>query len=249
MAPVIFSGTKEKWLPLYHELKAMTQQALGTFEERETQAAVVWKKHTSFAEIAAKKDCLVIAFARTSECDDMSPVKIIRTSKNRVVHYYEAADRVNFPWFVEQIGEAYLLTGQDKKTAVKRREPLPDFSTIDEYIALFAWDTQKIMQNVRAAIRTAVPCAVEKISWNMPTFYNNGNIMHFAAAKSHLGIYPGAEALVHFKNKISDYESTKGAIRFPFAKPVPCDLIAEIAVWANARLNETKPKKPPIRKN
>ena len=237
---MIFSGSKEKWLPLYHELKSMTERALGAFEEHEMQAAVVWKKNTGFAEIAAKKDSLVIAFARAAECDDMSPVKIVRTSKNRVVHYYEVSGGTNFPWFVEQIGGAYLLTGQDKKPAAKKREPLPDFSTIDEYIAMFALDAQKIMQDVRAAIRKAVPDVVEKISWNMPTFYSNGNIIHFAAAKAHLGIYPGPEALVHFQNKIKEYESSKGTIRFPFSKPVPCDLIAEIAVWCNARLNSKK---------
>lgn len=65
----------------------------------------------------------------------------------------------------------------------------------------------------------------------MPTFWKKQNIIHFAAFKNHIGIYPGAEAVVHFADRLTDYKNSKGAIQFPLQKPLPLDLIAEIAKW------------------
>ena len=73
--------------------------------------------------------------------------------------------------------------------------------------------------------------AKEKISWSMPTYWKGVNIIHFAASKKHLGLYPGGEATNVFADKLKDYDVSKGTIRFPYNKPLPKELIAEIAAW------------------
>jgi uncharacterized protein YdhG (YjbR/CyaY superfamily) len=103
-----------------------------------------------------------------------------------------------------------------------------DYSTVDEYIALFPLDTQKILKKIRRTIREAAPEAVEKISWRMPTFHQKENLVHFAAMKKHIGFYPGAEGVAAFSAELGDYKISKGAIQFPFAKPIPYELIAQI---------------------
>jgi len=105
--------------------------------------------------------------------------------------------------------------------------------TVDEYIAAQPEAVQPILKAVRAAIRDVLPDAREKISWRMPTFYRDKNIIHFAAFKNHLGIYPGDEGVRHFTDRIRDYKSSKGAIQFPYDQPVPLQLIAEIAKWCD----------------
>ena len=102
------------------------------------------------------------------------------------------------------------------------------FGSIDEYIATFPEETQKILQEIRAAIKAAAPEAVEKISYQMPTFFLNGNLIHFAAFKNHIGVYPTPSGTEAFKTELSVYESGKGSIRFPIDQPMPLKLISEI---------------------
>jgi uncharacterized protein YdhG (YjbR/CyaY superfamily) len=104
----------------------------------------------------------------------------------------------------------------------------PAYNTIDEYIALFPDHVGEILERVRSTIRKAAPDAKEKISWQMPTFWQTENLIHFAAAKNHLGLYPGDDAVHVFAEKLREYKTTKGAIQFPFSKPIPYDLIEEI---------------------
>ena len=113
------------------------------------------------------------------------------------------------------------------------------FESIDEYIATFPSDVQKILQGLREVIKEAAPMAVEKISYQMPTFYLNGNLVHFAAFKNHIGFYPAPSGIEAFKNDLSKYEGSKGAIRFPKDQPLPYDLIRRIVVY---RVNENLKK-------
>ena len=87
---------------------------------------------------------------------------------------------------------------------------------IDKYIAEQPETLQVLLLNVRLAIRQALPDATEKLSWAMPTFWQGRNLIHFAAQKNHLGIYPGAEAMKHFAPRLTDYKTSKGAIQFPY---------------------------------
>jgi len=103
-----------------------------------------------------------------------------------------------------------------------------NYKTIDEYIATFPKETQKILQEVRATIKAAAPDAKEKISYQMPTFYLNGNLIHFAAFKNHIGIYPTPSGTEAFKDEISMYQSAKGSIRLPIDEPIPLELIGRI---------------------
>ena len=102
------------------------------------------------------------------------------------------------------------------------------FTSIDEYIATFPEDIQKILEELRATIKAAAPEATEKISYQMPTFYLKGNLVHFAAYKHHIGFYPAPRGIEAFKDELARYEGSKGAIRFPIGEPLPLDLISRI---------------------
>ena len=109
--------------------------------------------------------------------------------------------------------------------------PKPTYTTIDEYIAQYDPALQTLMQEVRGTIRKAAPDAEERISWGMPTFWHKHNVVHFAMNKSHLGFYPGGEAITHFADRLEGYKTSKGAVQFPLAKPMPLELIADITKW------------------
>jgi uncharacterized protein YdhG (YjbR/CyaY superfamily) len=120
------------------------------------------------------------------------------------------------------------------------------YSTIDEYIALFPKEIRKILTGLRKTIRAAAPDAAERISYQMPTYWQNGNLVHFAAYKNHIGFYPTPSGIQAFKKELSDYEGSKGAIRFPIDKPLPLDLIRNIAeyrVLENAKKDKSVSKK------
>lgn len=111
---------------------------------------------------------------------------------------------------------------------VRMENDKTEFTSIDEYITLFPGEVQKKLIELRAAIKAAAPEAGEKISWRMPTFTLKGNLVHFAAYKHHIGFYPGASGIQVFAEKLSGYESSKGAVRFPIDKPLPLKLIGDI---------------------
>lgn len=90
---------------------------------------------------------------------------------------------------------------------------------------------QNYLRQVDEAIHNAIPDAVQKISWSMPTYWKKRNLIQFAAFKKHLGLYSGAEAVSAFAERLQDYKTSKGAIQLPYIKPLPLDLIGEMAVW------------------
>ena len=102
------------------------------------------------------------------------------------------------------------------------------FKTIDEYIATFPQEVQVILEQLRKIIREAAPEAEEAIRYQMPTFRLNGNLVHFAAYKNHIGFYPTPSAIEKFTEKLSSYKTSKGAIQFPLKEPIPFALVKEI---------------------
>ncbi len=106
--------------------------------------------------------------------------------------------------------------------------PQVKFNTIDEYIADFPKDIQSILETIRATIREAAPNATEKISYGMPTFFLEGNLVHFAAFKKHIGFYPVPSGIVRFKKELSKYKGAKGSVQLPLDEPIPYDLISKI---------------------
>jgi uncharacterized protein YdhG (YjbR/CyaY superfamily) len=108
------------------------------------------------------------------------------------------------------------------------------FNTIDEYIATFPEETQKLLGQVRATVKKAAPDATEKISYQMPTFFLNGNLVHFAAYKNHIGFYPSANGIAEFEPELSVYKRAKGSVQFPINQPLPLDLIGRIVKYRAA---------------
>ena len=102
---------------------------------------------------------------------------------------------------------------------------------VDEYIAVQDEKIQPRLKEIRALLRHALPDAEERISWSMPTYWKGRNIIHFAASKKHLGIYPGDEAQTAFAEELSGYDVSKGTIRIPYDRPLPAELIERIAGW------------------
>ena len=120
------------------------------------------------------------------------------------------------------------------------------FASIDEYIATFPKDIQGILEKIRETIRNAAPNAKETINYQMPTFTLEGNLVHFAAYKNHIGFYPTPTGIEKFKKELSVYAGAKGSVQFPLDKPIPYDLISKIVkfrVKENLERAETKGKK------
>jgi uncharacterized protein YdhG (YjbR/CyaY superfamily) len=101
-------------------------------------------------------------------------------------------------------------------------------NTIDEYIETFEPKIQKTLNEMRNFIKTEVPEAIEKISYGMPTFYLNGNLVHFAAFKDHYGFFPSPSGIDAFEKELAPYRSGKGTLRFSFDKPIPWDIIKKV---------------------
>ncbi|PGL71079.1 DUF1801 domain-containing protein [Bacillus sp. AFS055030] len=105
------------------------------------------------------------------------------------------------------------------------------FETVDEYISQFQPDVQEKLQALRMIVKEVVPNAVERISYQMPTFVLNKNLLHFAAFKNHIGFYPGASGIAAFKEELSVYKGAKGSVQFPINDPLPFDLIKKIVKY------------------
>lgn len=103
--------------------------------------------------------------------------------------------------------------------------------TIDEYIATFPKEVQQHLHQIRDVIKKTAPQAAEKIGYGMPTFTLNGNLIHFAAYKKHIGLYPAPRALEEFKAELSGYKGSKGAVQFPLDQPMPLALIERITKY------------------
>ena len=104
-------------------------------------------------------------------------------------------------------------------------------ATIDEYIDAQDEVVRPRLREVRALLRAALPEAQERMSWSMPTFWQDRNLIHFAASKKHLGLYPGGEATAVFAEALEGYDVSKGTIRIPWDRELPAELIQRIARW------------------
>ena len=121
------------------------------------------------------------------------------------------------------------------------------FHSVDEYIASFPADVQVVLQTLRATIRAAAPEAEEKISYQMPTFFLKGNLVYYAAWQKHIGFYAIPSANEAFKDDLSAYTVSKGAVQFPLDQPLPLDLITRMVrfrVAENLARAEAKSHRP-----
>jgi uncharacterized protein YdhG (YjbR/CyaY superfamily) len=113
---------------------------------------------------------------------------------------------------------------------------------IDEYIAAFPADVQELLQTMRSTIQKAAPNATEAITYAIPTFKQNGNLVHFAGYKNHIGFYPAPMGIEAFKEETARYEAGKGTLQFPIDKPLPLDLVSRIVKFRIEK-NSEKGKK------
>lgn len=102
------------------------------------------------------------------------------------------------------------------------------YTNIDEYIALQPAEIQLILQELRKTIQAAAPQATEKISYQLPTFYLMGNLVHFAVFKDHYSFFPASSGIAAFQEELLPYSGSKGTVRFPLDEPLPLDLISRI---------------------
>jgi uncharacterized protein YdhG (YjbR/CyaY superfamily) len=119
------------------------------------------------------------------------------------------------------------------------REAKP-IQTIDEYIGQFPGEIQDLLQKLRQAIRESAPKAQEAISYRIPTFKLNGNLVHFAAFRDHISFFPTSSGITAFRNELSGYKTSKGTVQFPLDKPIPFDLVRKIVKF---RVRENQGKK------
>lgn len=117
---------------------------------------------------------------------------------------------------------------------------------ITAYISQFPNAVQSKLNELRALIRSLAPEATEKFSYQMPTFYLEGNLVHFAGYKNHIGFYPAPSGISAFEEEIKKYKYAKGSVQFPVDAPLPLDLITKIVkfrVDENLKLARKKIKK------
>ena len=126
-------------------------------------------------------------------------------------------------WQCPECGRNFKNTNQDHYCG--------KIETIDQYISEQAIEVQPILTQIREVIRATAPDATERISWHMPTFWQTENLIHFAAFKNHISIFPGGEASTAFAGRLTGYKTARGTIQFPLSEPVPYDLIEEITRW------------------
>ena len=129
-------------------------------------------------------------------------------------------------WKCPKCGRAFRKEGQSHYCG---KAP----ETVEEYILAQDENIREPLQRVREVLQKELPDAQEKISWAMPTWWKGTNIIHFAAQKKHIGLYPGPEAVTQFAEKLEAAGCTyrKGSIQIPYSNELPLDLIGEIAAW------------------
>ncbi|MGI5990349.1 MAG: iron chaperone [Lachnospiraceae bacterium] len=128
--------------------------------------------------------------------------------------------------------------GRKFKNANQSHSCGPAPKNIEEYITQQPEDCQPYLRQINDTIRRALPDAVPKISWSMPTYWKGRNLIQFAGYKNHIGLYPGPEAIEAFAGRLQEYKTSKGTIQIPLDRPLPLDLIGEIAAWCEKKYSK-----------
>ncbi|MCU0482931.1 MAG: DUF1801 domain-containing protein [Chloroflexi bacterium] len=108
----------------------------------------------------------------------------------------------------------------------------PSARSIDEYIAGFPADTQRVLEELRGLIKAEAPAATETISYSIPTFDLGGtHLVHFAGYARHVGFYPTPGGMEAFDEELRQYQGGKGSVRFPLDRPLPADLVRRMVAF------------------
>lgn len=116
-------------------------------------------------------------------------------------------------------------------TLREREQSKPEFDTVDAYIAAREGEVRERLEKMRELVLSCSPEITEKIAWGMPTFVLNGNLVHFAAEKNHMGFHPSPSPIVAFADRLTEYKCSKGTVQLPYDKPMPYDLIREMVMF------------------
>jgi uncharacterized protein YdhG (YjbR/CyaY superfamily) len=149
-------------------------------------------------------------------------------------------------------GGEYELFVRLEGDGMKSKSATAEIATIDQYIQEFPETVRSLLTQMRATIKDAAPQATEKICYRMPTFYYNGNLVHFAAFTHHIGFYPDSSGIAAFKDQLKKYKGAKGSVQFPIDEPLPLKLIAKITkfrVAENAHKSVKGRKKAKLHSN
>lgn len=120
---------------------------------------------------------------------------------------------------------------------------------IDEYISTQPAKVQTLLKQMRSAIHKAAPKATEAIKYGIPTFMQEGNLVHFAGYQNHIGFYPAPMGIKEFSKETAKYEAGKGTLQFPIDEPLPLDLVARIVKFRlDYNLEKSKAKKSTAKK-
>jgi uncharacterized protein YdhG (YjbR/CyaY superfamily) len=114
---------------------------------------------------------------------------------------------------------------------------------VDQYISQFKPEVQERLSKIRDLIKKAAPGAEETIAYQMPTYRLNGNLVHFAAFKNHIGLYPTPSGIDAFKEALAEYKGAKGSVQFPHSKPLPYELIRKIVEYRVAESSKESAQK------
>lgn len=109
--------------------------------------------------------------------------------------------------------------------------------TIDEYLLTIPEDTRAKLVKIKKLIQKEAPKAEEAMTYGVPSFKLNGNLVNYAAFKNHIGLYASPSTLKHFKKELAGYKQAGSTIRFPLDEPIPYELIKKIVRF---RVKENK---------
>lgn len=120
---------------------------------------------------------------------------------------------------------------------------MPNFETIDDYIANQPEETQKVLQELRSIIKEAAPDAIEILNYKIPSFTlvpggkSDQQIMMAGYAKF-VGFYPFPTTMEKFSDELKGYKQGKGSVQFPLEKPLPKDLIIRMVKFRKEEIRK-----------
>lgn len=111
-------------------------------------------------------------------------------------------------------------------------------TVIEDYIAAAPQKTQPQLNQLYRLLKELLPTSEERIRYGMPTFYAGENILHFAAAKKHLGFYPTPGPIAAFQEELQAFKTSKGAVQLPYDQPLPEILLKNMVHYRLTELTE-----------
>jgi uncharacterized protein YdhG (YjbR/CyaY superfamily) len=124
---------------------------------------------------------------------------------------------------------------------------MKSFNSVDDYIKAQNENVRATLEAIRSTIQKSAPKSEEIISYGMPAYKQDGVLVYFAACKTHIGFYPTGLGIAAFKDDLTGYKTSKGAIQFPLNERPPLALIAKIVKY-RVKQNVLKASEKKMRK-